>query len=390
MRCRLIGIGAAGNKAAITAVENDIISVTHTMLINSTLKDIPAEYQNKEGAIVRQYQGAYGGCGKERNMSYDLASNSLQQEELGLKEFLAVNTEDEAELVIFVSSTEGGTGSGSVPLLADYVKHVYGISVHVFAIAGFEDDVRGMRNTVEFFKDMKADFTVECIRNAKFLTSNHGNKLKAEKEANVEFCKKISVLMGLQIRDSEHNIDPTDLLKLSTETGYMIIETCVFSDKIKNQENFRQALIDTLDQSKALDTDTKAITKLGIIINIKEANTDWIDYDDILISRFGVPYEKFTHIQHEERTMPQFIAIIASGMKMPVDEVEAIYNKYRESASQVNRETDSFFATIRGKEIDPDDSKFNLNKKKDTVSAADFFKKANQPGGSKQDPIDQY
>ena len=43
MICRLIGIGAAGNKAAITAVENNIISVKKTMLINSTLKDIPAD-----------------------------------------------------------------------------------------------------------------------------------------------------------------------------------------------------------------------------------------------------------------------------------------------------------------------------------------------------------
>ena len=72
MYCRLIGLGAAGNKAAICAVENNIMSVKQTMLVNSTLKDIPAEYQNKEGAIVYQLFGAYGGCGKERQISYGL------------------------------------------------------------------------------------------------------------------------------------------------------------------------------------------------------------------------------------------------------------------------------------------------------------------------------
>lgn len=391
MFCKLIGIGAAGNKAAITAVENEIIDVRDTMLINSTLKDIPADYKNKDGAIVRQYEGAYGGCGKERNMSYDLATQNLQDETLGLKEFLEVDTPREAELVILVSSTEGGTGSGSVPLIANYIRHVFGIHVHVFGFAGFEDDVRGMRNTVEFFKEMEPDFTVECIRNSKFLDKCNNNKIKAEKEANVAFCKKISVLMGLQIRDSEHNIDPTDLLKIATEEGYMIIETCIFDEKIKNRDQFRQALIETLDESAALDVDQKAITKLGIIINIKPENTDWISYDDILTDRLGVPYERFEHIQHESKTMPEFISFIATGMKMPVEEVEGIYENYKSFASRVNRESDGFFSTIRDKAINPDDAVFNLNKNKKTVNAADFFKKQKDTVVSKKDDtIDNY
>lgn len=379
MICRLIGSGAAGNKAAITAVENSIMPIEHTMLINSTLKDVPAEYQNKDGANVKQFIGAYGGCGKERSMSYDLCKDTLMKDTLQLKSFLNVGEEDEAELVIMVTSTEGGTGSGSVPLIADYIRHVLGISVHVFAITGFEDDVRGMRNTVDFFKEMSADYTVECIKNAKFLAECHSNKIKAEKEANKEFCKKISVLMGLQIRDSEHNIDPTDLLKLSTEEGYMIIESCIFNEKIKNADQFETALVDTLDRSKALDIDNPAMTKLGVIINIKEDNTDYISYEEILTDRFGVPYEKYTHIQHEEQTMPEFIAFVAAGMKMPTEEVESIYKNYEASAAQVDRNEDPFFATIRDKSINPNDEKFNLGaKKKSTVDESDFFKK--KPG----------
>ena len=364
MIVRLIGSGAAGNKAAITAVENQIMPISHTMLINSTLKDIPAEYQNKDGANVKQFIGAYGGCGKERNISYELCKDTLMKDTLQLKDFLNVGDDNEAELVIIVASTEGGTGSGSVPLIADYIRHVLGIAVHVFAITGFEDDVRGMRNTVDFFKEMKADYTVECIKNSKFLSDCHGNKIKAEKEANKEFCKKISVLMGLQIRDSEHNIDPTDLLKLSTEEGYMIIESCIFTEKIKNAEQFERTLVDTLDKSKALDIDDPAMTKLGVIINIKEDNTDHISYENILTDRFGVPYERYVHIQHEEQTMPEFIAFIAAGMKMPNNEVESIYKNYTDAAARVDRNADPFFSTIVDKTIDPNDDKFNLKPKK--------------------------
>lgn len=404
MYCRLIGLGAAGNKAAITAVENEIMSITQTMLINSTLKDIPADYQNKNGANVKQFVGAYGGCGKERNISFDLAQSNLMNNSLGLDEFLHIGQDDEAELVILVSSTEGGTGSGSVPLIAKFVKDVKGIPVHVFGIAGFEDDVRGMRNTVEFFKEMQPDFTVECIKNSKFLSSCNGNKIKAEKEANKEFCKKISVLMGLQIRDSEHNIDPTDLLKISTKTeGYMIIETCVFADKIKNSDYFRQCVIDTLDKSKALDVDSEAIERLGIIMNLKSESTDYIDYADIITERYGVPYEKYEHIQHEVETMPEFISFIMGGMKMPTEEVEATYENYQKSVARVNKSADDFFSTIKEKSISVDDKKFDFNaeKEKPKMSAADFFKQQATPAGSfkntttrmvskEVDPMDEY
>ena len=383
MICRLIGIGAAGNKAAITAVENEIISVNKTMLINSTLKDIPADYQSKEGAIVRQYTGAYGGCGKERNISYGLAEKNLQEDTLGLEEFLGVDTDKQCELCIIVASTEGGTGSGSAPLIGQYILNVFGIHVHIFGIAGFEDDVRGMRNTVEFFKEMDDQFAVECIKNSKFLGECNGNKLKAEKKANEEFCKKISVLMGLQIRDSEHNIDPTDLLKISAKTfGYMIIESCVFSDKIKNREQFRQAIVDTLDKSKSLDIDEKGIERLGVIMNVRRDSTDYIDYKDIITERFGVTYETYEHIQHEEKTMPEFIAFIMAGLKMPMEEIESTYKNYEDSIKKVNKDQDSFFSTIQEKAIDTTDEAFNLGAKKiKTMDKKDFFKKASGGAG---------
>lgn len=383
MICRLIGIGAAGNKAAITAVENEIIPVNKTMLINSTLKDIPADYQSKDGAIVKQYSGAYGGCGKERNISYGLAEKNLQEDTLDLEKFLGVNTEKKCELCIIVASTEGGTGSGSAPLIGQYILNVFGIPVHIFGIAGFEDDVRGMRNTVEFFKDMDDQFAVECIKNSKFLGECNGNKLKAEKKANEEFCKKISVLMGLQIRDSEHNIDPTDLLKISARTfGYMIIESCVFSDKIKNREQFRQAIVDTLDKSKSLDIDEKGIERLGVIMNVRRDSTDYIDYKDIITERFGVTYETYEHIQHEEKTMPEFIAFIMTGLKMPMEEIESTYKNYEDSIKKVNKNQDSFFSTIQEKAIDTTDEAFNLGAKKiKTIDKKDFFKKVSGGAG---------
>ena len=44
MKALLIGIGAAGNKAVMTAINEKIVSVDDTLIVNSTRKDFPKDY----------------------------------------------------------------------------------------------------------------------------------------------------------------------------------------------------------------------------------------------------------------------------------------------------------------------------------------------------------
>ena len=52
MYTKLIGLGAGGNKAAICAVKNQVIEMSNVMLVNSTLKDIPKDYDGVMGVPV--------------------------------------------------------------------------------------------------------------------------------------------------------------------------------------------------------------------------------------------------------------------------------------------------------------------------------------------------
>jgi len=378
MITKVIGIGAAGNKAAINVVENKIIDINSVMLINSTLRDIPADYKG----LTIEYDGSYGGCGKERNIAYDLAMKNLQEGKIPLNDFLKIGGEEQAELVVIVTSTEGGTGSGSSVVLANYIQHVLGIQVHMFGFAGFQSDVRGLKNTIEWFQELENDFTVECIENSKFLVECRNNKIKAEKAANSEFGKKLGILMGNPIRDSDHNIDKTDLLKVSTEPGFMFIESTNF-EKIKNREQFETILTAMIDNTKSVDIADITSSKIAVIINISESATDFISYEEILNERYGDPYEMFLHIQHEA-DMPEFIAIIVAGVKMPVDEVQKIYNEYKSRMSKVDRNADNFFAAAKKLELE-DDSDLSLKTKKNTVNESDFFGRMN----SKKEEIKQ-
>ena len=53
LKIKLIGIGAAGNKAAITALKEGVIAEDELLLINSNLGDIPADYR-KFGAVLSE------------------------------------------------------------------------------------------------------------------------------------------------------------------------------------------------------------------------------------------------------------------------------------------------------------------------------------------------
>ena len=64
MELSLFGIGAAGNKAAIQALEERVISEANVKLINTTVKDIPEKYKKNPDMIIK-FSSMLGGCGKE-------------------------------------------------------------------------------------------------------------------------------------------------------------------------------------------------------------------------------------------------------------------------------------------------------------------------------------
>lgn len=41
LKAKVLGVGAAGNKAAITLIEEHIVDPKQVVLLNTTLKDVP-------------------------------------------------------------------------------------------------------------------------------------------------------------------------------------------------------------------------------------------------------------------------------------------------------------------------------------------------------------
>lgn len=373
MNVKVIGIGAAGNKAAIELIESKVVEKSNVYLLNSTLKDIPTGYAD----MAVQFSSTVNGCGKERDLAKNLILEALQNGTVKIDNLFETESDPDNNMVIIVNSSEGGTGCGASSIIAKYFKTVLGINVNMFVFTGFEDDCRGLQNTVEYFQELSEDYTIQAISNKKFLEDVNGNKMKAEKAANLEFVKRVKIMLGQIMVNSDQNIDDTDLAKLITTPGFMMIEYCEL-DKIKNVEMFNKAVSDMIDETKSLDVEPSA-KRLGIILNVSDKTKDYIDYTFAMIQdKLGVPFERYPHIQSEPGV--EFIAVIAAGVKMPMNDIKAIHNKYKILSEQVNKSKDDFFSLAASMKGNNEDSIFNMKKKTKLATVVDknnFFSSIN-------------
>ena len=115
------------------------------------------------------------------------------------------------------------------------------------------------------------------------------------------------------------------------------------------------------------------------MINIDKASTGIIDIE-LLLEHFGEAFEKFEHIQHET-SLPQFVAFISSGNKIPMDEIQSVYKQYQERANKMDNSPDDFFG--KNFKFDDQDDVFNLSHNEKKKSKADFFGSLNDSKESK-------
>lgn len=364
MKTLMIGIGAAGNKCVVNAVRKGIVEQEDAVIVNSTSKDFPEKFEGKK--IVLSSDNA--GCGKERSRAKDYAITAIKAGKLNI-EVGAYST------IILVTSVEGGTGSGSTPIIAKFLNQVYHKNVHIIAFTGFEEDVRGLGNTVEFFQEIDSNLVVHAISNAAFMRYAGGNKFKAEDLANDEMCKRFEIITGKNFIVGSQNIDDTDILKVSNTSGYMTVEHMLIDKPLVDHDDFNQRVRKMIYDSKSVKSNNPGAVRLGIILNVDPASEDAIDFSFSSIKNaYGNPYECFMQKQWDGKK--EYIAIIASGMQMPIDELKAIYERYKENTAKVMKNADAFFNAMQEMTLDAVDKKFDMYSKtnRDNMSIDEFFK----------------
>jgi len=378
LNIKVIGCGAAGNKAAIDLIESGF-DPNQVILINSTYKDIPKEYKDK--TII--FGNGLGGCAKERSLGKTMICKDLQDNKIVPENMVASRDKG----VILVGSTEGGSGSSSIPILAKYFKEVVGVNVICVLFFGFQDDTRGLQNSIELAQELSEEYGIVAISNAKFLQEANGNRFKAEALANKKFIEVVDIIRGAVIKPGKQVIDDTDLFKIIYTPGYLMADSVKLTN-LGTMEDFNSILVDAVKNHKFIDPPAEAgVKREGLIFNVTDS-VDTIDYSaNCLTDIFGSPYEKFVNLSEENDE--DIMYYILSGMKLPIEELTTLYNNYIENSRKVNKKADSFFdsmASMRGNEEDGQFDMFNTTKK--TKSKDDFF--ASMRGSSSTKPTSEY
>lgn len=363
MRSLLVGVGAAGNKAAMRAIEKGVMDKTDVIMINSTSKDFPEGYEGTKIILSPDDTG----CGKEIELAKRYTAMAVKEGKFNIEGM------DQYNNVILCTSVEGGTGSGSTPMIAKFFNDIYGKNTHVIAFTGFEEDVRGLSNTVEFFKNLDQNLIIQTIRNKAFLRVANNNKFKAEQLANDELCTRVEILTGKNLIPSTQNIDDTDILKVVNTLGYMTIEHRYIDKSLADQEEFNQVVKKMIYDSVSIKSTDPGAARLGVILNIDPASEDAIDFTFSTIQEaYGKPFEEFTQKQWDGKK--EYIDIIVSGMQMPLSEIKAVYERYLEESARVNKNADKFFALTKDMNMSEEDKIFNmLNPVEKEKSSIDAF-----------------
>lgn len=376
----VVGCGAAGNKAAIDLVKSGYKG-DKVHLINSTDRDI--ENIGLDTIIFGQSKNTLGGCGKERSIGKQMLMADLQSGKVNVDHIVS----DEDQAIVLVGATEGGSGSSSIPILAKYFHEVHGKNVILVLFFGFNDDVRGMRNSLELCQELSDEYTIISISNEKFLLSANENKFKAELLANALFVEVMHVLTGSYIKEGTQVMDDTDLYKATTTPGFMVAGTYRFKRPTTDVE-FNK-LFNTYIRTQGFVTPSVDPGAKRIAMMFDSPNDDDnVDYTgSVLRNNYGEPFEFFTH--KNSNPSEYKISYIVSGMKMPSEEIKEIKNTYDEKTKQVDKSKDNFFGTNF---LDTDDSGFDMmsGRKNTKVDDAkkDFFGSIEAPLKSKN--LDEY
>lgn len=376
MKTLVIGVGAAGNKAALAvAKENSEIDMEDLVLINSTKKDIPADVEkSKDKPMVVILSQEDKGCGKERSAAKNITLTAIQSGVLDLKEKVVGY-----DFVSIIASLEGGTGSGASPIIAKYCSQMLGKNTHMFGFMGFAEDPRGLQNSVEYFQELSDDITIHIINNADFLShTGNNNKFVAERMANEELCRRIRLLDGSMLEDSTQNIDSTDIYKVTNTRGYTMIGYMELENSLTDVNAFNRACEKLVFSIKSPKCDEPGQTRMAVILNLSPLSEGAIDFKyTTLKEAFGNSYETFTHKQYDS-SLPEFIAVISAGQQMPLDKVKELHTMYKATADKVHKQKDSFFSEVASLAATEENNMFDMengaNSNRKTVSKEDFMK----------------
>ena len=316
----LIGIGQCGGNIAHKARNEGFL----TCAINTSKEDLA----HCKTDLKYEFKNA-SGSGKERIRSKNIFISNLDD----FNNFFKDNFKSIKNVVI-VASSAGGTGGGSSPMCARFLKDNYpDKNIFLIIVLGsIFEDIKSQENMLSVLEEVSKS-EVNYL-----LFDNDSGEDKVDKEV-INAVKFIS--RQYFVESSVSNIDIVDMQKLYIENKRMIIVEGKFDKKISNTIDLNQQMINAINSS----TQPKSIVNpmsYAIFISNK-FDKQFKGYKELdmdkefrsLVNEFGEPYEIYKHFQSGPDEAPDFVVCI-TGLGDCVDRYSLINDRVSEFNERLN------------------------------------------------------
>ena len=331
LKVGIIGIGNTGNQIAALAQEKIHVPV---FAINSSEKDLETIPNSVPRKLIRDKEGLSQGAGKDRKLAQKYLKDSIQtlMKENVFDEFVS-----ELDIVFVISSTGGGTGSGTSLIMSNILTNMYPdvkvISIGVLPVNG--EAYSSHVNTLQYLRDL-----YDVLDNPTYMLYDNDKlnglpSYKIMEKVNNEIVDDIDVIRCTYNYTTKFDsIDERDMMRLISFPGRIIVcRVTGFSEKDCDSTTIEDMIIDNIKRNCHVETQRdKKVIATGIITNLSQALTEEFDNNVPAVREFtGDPIHAFNHIYvNDDRKKPNNIFYIMSGLSPVNDKINIISDRIDE------------------------------------------------------------
>lgn len=331
LKIGIIGIGNTGNQVASLAKERLQIPV---IAINSSEKDletVPADIPKK---LITDKDGISQGAGKDRNLAKTYLRDSITSllTDTDVRDMVAA-----LDVVFIVSSTGGGTGSGTAPLMAEIISSTFAdVKCILIGVLPVNSEAYSAHvNTLEYLNEL-----YKVLEGQTYMLYDNDkcagmSSYKLMEKVNNEIVSDINVLRSYYNYTTKYDsIDDRDAMRLISFPGRLIVSRLEdFKEKDCDNQSIEDMLINNIKTNCHVEAQRdRKIMASGIITNLSQSLTEEFDNNIPTVRDFmGDPLHAFNHIYvNDDRKKPNNVFLIMSGLSPINDKINLISDRVEE------------------------------------------------------------
>lgn len=338
LKIGIIGLGNAGSQVAALANEKLGVDV---FVINSSEKDL----QTIPSKIPNLLIGDTKGAGKERSV----AQRFLKESIMGIIKDPESSKIFNKEVLFIISSTGGGTGSGTSILLSNIIQEVFPNTkiIIVGILPTLKEALSTQLNSIAYMQEL-----YQTLDGATYMLYDNDKLSKLPsttmmQKINESIVNDIDVIRGTyQMPTRYSSIDEKDMGNIISTHGRIAIASLTdIKEKDIDEVSLEDLLIQQFKTNAHCELQRdKIVHRTGVISNLSDRLNEKFDSHIPTVQEFiGAPVEEFEHIVvNEDRHLDNNIFLIAAGLTQVNDRIRKINDRIEEiNELQKQREEES-------------------------------------------------